>query len=132
MSQQSFAVLLGQLEDGRLVSDLTEHVAEIVRTLERHAQSFGGKPKASLTVDFAFKLESGVMQVTPTVKAKLPDTPRQFTIFWPTEAGGLRCSNPNQPALPLRDVSAATTVPRDVGVGGSAADEIPQNPVSTS
>lgn len=102
----SLAVLLGQLEDGRLNAELADKLRETVATLTNHVAEHGGKPKAKLVLTLDIKLAGGVFAVEPTYKLTLPEPPRTATVFWATPGNGLSLNNPKQGHL-FRDVSGS-------------------------
>jgi predicted extracellular nuclease len=109
---RSFGVFLGEIEDGRLHGDLTDALRDLVASLHE-AQGRAGKSSGSLTINLAFKMDDGIIEVVADYKAKAPKLARGRTIFWATPDNNLTKRNPAQPDLPFRDVSvprAASTL----------------------
>ena len=69
------------------------------------AASRTGKAKGSLSLEIAFELRDGVIEVVADFKAKAPKLARGRSIFWATPDNNLTKRNPRQPDLPFRDVS---------------------------
>ena len=112
---RSFAVLLGELEDGALLTDLTAAVKEITEELEAVSQRKGGQAvKGLLTLKLAITAKDGVIEIIPDVATKTPTMSRRRSIFWRGKDGLLVRSDPNQPDLPLRDVNAQAGAMRTV------------------
>lgn len=112
---RSFAVLLAELEDGRLLADLTTDAAEMATELEHLSQRKGGQAaKGHITLKLSFTATQGVIEVIPEVTLKTPKQMRQRSIFWRGRDGQLVRSDPNQPDLPLRDVNGAAGAMRTV------------------
>lgn len=107
---RSFAQFIATVEDGTFQADATAAVAEIVETLRDHAAEFGGKPAATLSLKLTFKLDGGLMEVTPALTKTLPTPPRRKSVYWPTEQGGLTRNNPHQRELPVFDVTPAGAI----------------------
>ena len=112
---RSFAVLLGELEDGVLLDDLTKTIKEVVQELEDMSLRKGGSAvKGSLTLKLAVTAKDGVIEIIPDVATKTPTQSRRRSIFWRGKDGLLVRSDPNQPDLPLRDVNAGGSSIRPV------------------
>ena len=112
---RSFAVLLAELEDGALLTDLTAAVKEITEELESVSLRKGGQAvKGLLTLKLAITAKDGVIEIIPDVATKTPAMSRRRSIFWRGKDGLLVRSDPNQPDLPLRDVNAQAGAMRTV------------------
>lgn len=113
---RAFVEFLKTVGDGNLVNELTDHLAEIVVTLEHKAQSDGGKPKAKLRLDLTIKLDGGIFEVVPDVVVTSPKPARGRSIMYAIPGGGLSADNPRQYELGIpRDVSTATPI-RTLGI----------------
>jgi hypothetical protein len=80
------------------------------------ARAHGGKPKGKLTVSLALRLDDGIVEVVPAVKAEPPKAPRRRTILYPQADGSLTPNNTKQLDMefekgPARDASVAVTAP---------------------
>ena len=112
---RSFAVLLGELEDGALLNDLTEEIRNITLELESVSIRKGGQAvKGSLTLKLNVVAKEGTIEIVPDLSTKTPTMSRRRSIFWRGKDGLLVRSDPNQPDLPLRDVNAAGSSMRTV------------------
>lgn len=104
-SEEGFVKLISSIQDGVLEADLSEQLTEIVSELTAQARDMGGKPKAKLTLNLLFKLDSGMVEVTADVKVTQPKPVLGKSIFWPTKDNQLSPENPRQLEMPLRDVA---------------------------
>lgn len=112
---RSFAVLLGELEDGVLLNDLTEEIRTVTRELEQVSLRKGGQAvKGSLTLKLNVVAKDGTIEIVPDLSTKTPAMSRRRSIFWRGKDGLLVRSDPNQPDLPLRDVNAQAGAMRTV------------------
>lgn len=98
---RSFIQFLSSLEDGRLVGELTEQQREIVATLNNHRSEYGGKPKASISLNFEFVLDGATIEVRCKNELKLPKGERSRTVLWTTPDNNLCRDNPRQQQLPF-------------------------------
>lgn len=86
---------------GSLHGELTETLAEVVAAAVKHEKA------GSLTVKINVKPEEGgIVIVTDEVKAKVPEA-RGAALFHTDKRGNLSRENPNQIAMPLREVPRA-------------------------
>ncbi len=91
-----FPELVATCDDGRLLDELNQQVVTIVAALvAQHAKS-GGKPKARLSLDVAFKLEAGRLWVEAQSKTKLPKSDAAMALFYPTKDFTLARNDPKQ------------------------------------
>lgn len=106
-----FQQLLGTLEDGRLVQDVTDQLRELVGAMQRHAVQTGGKPTGRLTLTLNLKLDSGIFEVQASSAVVQPKPIRGRSILYGTRDGLLSPNNPRQlefglgAAGPVRDVA---------------------------
>nr|WP_321456107.1 hypothetical protein [uncultured Cohaesibacter sp.] len=92
---RTFSELLQFLEDGDLHQDLSNTVKEINDALTNYVIEHGGKPAAELSLKIKFKVDKGVVTITPEMSKKLPPAPRRPAMAWQT-AGGFSPQNPKQ------------------------------------
>jgi uncharacterized lipoprotein YbaY len=97
-------MFIAESEDGRLHSDLTDALQELVEALREAAQRTG-KAAGKLDISFALKFDDGIVETIADFKVKAPKLARGRTIFWATHDNQLTKRNPAQPDLPFRDVS---------------------------
>jgi hypothetical protein len=109
---RSFTQFLGEIEDGHLQNELTQTLQEVVGDLHNAAVNTGGKSSGTLTIKLSFKVDGGVIEVTPEVATKLPKVKRGRSIFWATPENNLTRRDPRQRDLPLRDVTASSSTLR--------------------
>lgn len=90
---RKFLEAVGLLNRGKFSERLDEELAEAIRTLEAQPNDQG---KATITLTISLAYQGGMLQMTPTVKAKLPEG-QGFgaTPFWTVE-GALSTQHPNQ------------------------------------
>lgn len=105
----SFDAFIRSLEYGRLSSDGTDMVRNIVAAIEE-AEATGQKPIAELTLKVKFKKDSGVIEMTADITSKLPKLVRTKTLAYATPENNLTLNNPKQMELGLREIPAAPPV----------------------
>lgn len=94
-----FTDVLGELENGYLLKEITSKVYEIVRAVRETR-----KPGA---LKLAVKISPtgrGSVELDAKVDATIPDHDRPTTTFFMSPDGTLLRNDPNQPRLPLREV----------------------------
>lgn len=97
-----FVEVLADIEGGRLLEDLTSGLTELVSQVLAVRKGGG----MTLKIDVSPNGETSV-EVRAKVNVNAPEPPRERTIMFADEAGGLRRDNPRQMRLPLREVSPA-------------------------
>lgn len=100
-----FSEMLGLLSRGKFEARLDEELRGAIETLENAPSE---KASAKLTVEITLSYQSGVLNVKPSVKCKLPDAAGfPDSVFW-THEGALSTQHPQQMDFEeLRDVSTA-------------------------
>lgn len=93
---RSFAQFIQQIEEGGLHADLTEALQRIARECSDHANNYGDKAQAKLTLKLNFKLENGVFQIAGDFDTDLPKARRMKTIMWASAENYFTPSNPRQ------------------------------------
>ena len=94
-----FTDVLGELEGGDVLRELTAKVYEVVRAARETR-----KPGA---IKFAIKISptgKGSVELDTKIDATVPEHDRPTTTFFVTPEGTLMRNDPNQPRLPLREV----------------------------
>lgn len=94
-----FTDVLGELENGYLLKELTSKVYEIVRAVRETR-----KPGA---LKLAVKISPtgrGSVELDAKIDANVPEHDRPTTTFFMSPDGTLLRNDPNQPRLPLREV----------------------------
>lgn len=95
MDRIPFSQQLAYLERGALDVETTELLAELVI-----AVTATGKPgKLTLTIDLKHDARMNCMEITGSVKAKIPEPARRRTFMFPTGAGELLRDDPEQQKL---------------------------------
>lgn len=103
---KSFAVILGQCDDGQLLVELSTKLQTLNAALARHAEHFN-TARGSLTLKLSLAVDSkGTTAIVADVAVKEPKTVRPGSIFWLDAANNLENKNPRQLEMPLRDVNA--------------------------
>lgn len=101
-ARPAFQTLCSAAEDGRLLDELNQRVCELVAVMRTEQSARGGKPKASLTLAFAFQLDQhGMMEVTANVTTKEPKAERSRSIFYALHDNTLSPNNPKQLTMDL-------------------------------
>ena len=101
-----FTDLLGEIEGGELLHDLTEAYYLIVSAVMETRKA--GKLK--LTVDFK-PTGKGTVSIDAKFDAIEPEHDRMSTTFFVGNDGSLQRHDPNQPNLPLRAVEHPNNEP---------------------
>ena len=105
---RGFAVLLQQIDDGELHTELSEAVQELTTDLTDQVENMGADAKGTITLVLSLAARrNGTIDVGAEVKVKTPKPKRANTLFWPTKGGNLSSENPRQTTLPLREVAPA-------------------------
>lgn len=94
-----FTDVLGELENGFLLKEITAKVYEVVRAV-RETRKPG-------SLKLAFKITPtgrGSVELDAKVDASVPEHDRPTTTFFMSPDGTLLRNDPNQPRLPLREV----------------------------
>lgn len=96
----TFVQVLALANGGDDAKELTEHVREIVATLENlHINEGIRKSKASLTIKLTFDREDGSYRVKVEPTVKLPKAPKAASIFWANAQNQLTPENPRQMSM---------------------------------
>lgn len=112
--------ILGLLDNGAYHPTLLADIAKLVSEMQDFSRAFGGvKASGTLDLKLSFRIDRfGQIDLEAGHKISTPKAPKSKGVAWTTEDGGLTPANPNQMALPLRDVSAA----RDFRSPGASHD----------
>lgn len=101
-----FSDVLGEVENGQLLNELTENVYNII------AAVMETRKQGSLTLAMTFTpTGKGTVNVDAKFKAKEPEHDRPTTTFFVGKDFSLQRSDPNQPRLPLREVEMPNNEP---------------------
>ena len=96
-----FTDVLAELEAGRTAEDLTSALTELT------SQVMAVRKGGSLTLKIVVSPNGETsLEVRADIKVNAPEPPRERTILFADEFGGLRRENPRQHKLPLREVAA--------------------------
>ena len=102
------------IEDLKLNTELSEKLAEVIKATE-----LTGKVGAiSLQLKFKAKGSTGQIEVTPVIKATIPEHERGTAIMFATPEGNLQLNDPRQPDLPLKKVEEAEQ-PKHLKIAGA-------------
>lgn len=95
-----FTDVLGEIENGSLLRDLTEEVYNIVAaTLETRKAG-----KLKLTLSF-LPTGKGLVEIAAKYDADVPEHDRPSTSFFVSKDFALHRNDPDQPRLPLQEVA---------------------------
>jgi len=101
---KSFCDTLRMLQQGQLVEQATDMLAELVKQVDET-----GKPgKLTLTLDF--KKHGGAIAILAKVTDKTPQSPPETDLLWATVEGSLSYDNPAQQRLDLQPVAGTARV----------------------
>lgn len=75
-----FSHFIQMLQDGEFHAELSDELREISAELSNHVLSYGGSPKATLTIKIDFQLKEGVFEISPDFTVKKPKAKRGRTI----------------------------------------------------
>ncbi len=120
------AVLITQIDEGRLHAELSESIHDTVKRLYDHAVQHGGKDaKGTVTMSLSFAVsDRGFVGVCAEVATKLPKAPPSTSHFWITPGGNLTLDNPRQQKLPLREVAPPPVAPVDMTAASPAPRDV--------
>ncbi len=93
-----FSDVLGELEGGDVLRELTDKLYEVGRAVRDTRK--GG----TITLNVSISPTGKSFIVDAKVSAKIPEHDRPSTTFFMTPEGTLMRNDPNQPRLPLREV----------------------------
>lgn len=104
-----FTDILGEIENGQFLRELTAQVYEIVRATQETR-----KPGA---LKLAIKISPtgrGSVELDAKMDATVPEHDRPSTTFFVTHDGTMMRNDPNQPRLPLREIEDTRNDPVSV------------------
>lgn len=107
---KSFANFVHHIQGGTsdLNNDLSIALQEICAAMNTYQEEFGGTPKGKLKIEFKFKLDKGVFDITATHEVTLPKRPAQGAFMWSTPGDNFTAENPRQMSMfSPRDTKAA-------------------------
>jgi hypothetical protein len=101
-ADRSFAVFIGQLEDGYLNVKASELLRQLNHGLHDHITSTGARSaKGTLKLTLSFELKDGAFEVVGELKLDMPKERRPRSIMWSTPGGNFSPENPRQQKLPF-------------------------------
>lgn len=103
---RAFSVLVQQIEEGALHSELSEKIQEVCADLACYSAEYAcdAKGQIKLTLDLKV-MRNGTVNVGSDVVTKTPKRKRAASTFWLTKGNNLSPENPRQTKLPLREVA---------------------------
>lgn len=104
-----FTDILGEIENGQFLRELTAQVYEIVRATQETRKPGGLK--------LAIKISPtgrGSVEIDAKMDAIVPEHDRPSTTFFVTHDGTMMRNDPNQPRLPLREIEDTRNDPVSV------------------
>lgn len=99
-ARKPFAAFLQEHRNGGLHGELSDTLAEVVRSALEHRK----KGKITITIDVAPNADGQTVVITDNVVPKIPLGERGASIWFADEEGNVSRRNPNQPELPLREL----------------------------
>lgn len=92
-----FAAVLQEMNKGRTHTELSTALQDVVMAvLATHK-----KGTVTLQIDISKSKAMGMVELTDTVKVKLPEADRSTSMFYVTDDGNLTREDPKQMSLPL-------------------------------
>lgn len=100
---RSFSSVLTAIEDGRLHSDVTDALVDLIAAMENHVQEHGGKVSGKLSLTIDLKLDGGVFELVGDHKVTKPK---------PKAPPHPDVGDPGQPPVPHRPAAAVAAAAR--------------------
>lgn len=108
---KNFGVLLGTLNGGTVVGELSDETSTLLEELKEKAESKNGNVSGELTLKLKFTVNtSGLTTIDYEVSSKSPKPIRRQDSFFLTEGNGLSRRNEKQQELPLREVGGTVEI----------------------
>lgn len=104
-----FTDILGEIENGQFLRELTAHVYEIVRATQETRKP--GALKLAIRISPTGR---GSVEIDAKMDATVPEHDRPSTTFFVTHDGTMMRNDPNQPRLPLREIEDTRNDPVSV------------------
>ena len=101
-----FTDVLGEIENGEMLADLTTALYEVARAVRETRKPGGIKLAVKLT-----PTGKGGIMVDAKYESVVPEHDRPSTVFFVAEDGTLLRNDPDQPQLPLRKVADSDAAP---------------------
>lgn len=102
----NFNQTLDTIYAGGLAAELDEKLTEVVRA----AELTGKTGSISVTLKIKAKGSSGQIEITPAVKALVPEHERGNVLMFATPEGNLQLEDPRQQKLNLKDAPEPKTL----------------------
>lgn len=104
---RGFAMLLTQIDEGRLHAELSDELKRVSSELHRWAVNNGGLAKGSVSLTLVMAADANdTITIRGEVKTKTPPEPKGRTVTWLGPDNELHLSNPKQLKLGVREVPA--------------------------
>jgi hypothetical protein len=104
---RNFVDIIGDLDDGRVVEEMTHQLREVVRAVRT------SQKKGSVTLKIDIELDGRQFVVNASVKPTIPTPAAGMTIFFANDDGELRKDDPKQ--IPLKNLDRKPEPLRTVG-----------------
>jgi len=101
-----FTDVLGEIENGELLADMTKALYEVVRAVRETRKPGGIKLAVKIT-----PTGKGGVTIDAKYEPVVPEHDRPSTVFFLSPDGTLLRNDPDQPQLPLRKVADADNDP---------------------
>ena len=95
----NFVLTLNAIYNGALADELNDKLTEVVRA----AEATGKVGSIGITLKIKTKGNSGQVEITPAVTAKIPEHERGTALMFATPEGNLQLQDPRQQALDLKE-----------------------------
>jgi len=117
MDNTPFAQQIAYLNRGMLDEELTEAMAEVVKSVRETKKQ--GTLTLTLKVSLLNTSSEDAVKITPNIKASIPELPRPETIMWSTADGDLLRNDPVQQQLDLKVITKDTNKNTPIQVNAS-------------
>lgn len=108
---QPFDAILRQINNGRLVDDITDEMTEVLEAVKLT----GKAGKISITLSFhPGGPANNQMEIKPSIKGTKPELARPISIFFVNDNYGLQRDDPTQ--RPLPGIKPVEEIPQQPGV----------------
>lgn len=107
--RKPFAMALQEMRKGGLHTEMSDELADLVK----RCVEVGKKGTIALTLTVSPHSDGQTVSITDKIVVKAPRFDAASTIYWPDEHGNLLRNRPDQPELPLREISGGKEVTID-------------------
>lgn len=101
---RSFLGVLGELEDGRFVHEVTEALQQLIGDMENAAANPTSKVPGKMTITLNLMREEGYVEIRPVLAVVAPKPTRRKSVFFVTPENLLTRRDPRQVDMFIREV----------------------------